>query len=543
LGDPEYTLLDGIVAKARADGDTNWASVDSVIEHTAPIQPGNSGGPLIDENGQVVGINYAGGDLGGTGTSQFFAIGGDLALPTVEILKNGDYLSLGVNGQAVVDDSIGLAGIFVSSVDTNSPAGTLGLQPGDIIEDLEGLPMATDGTMKDYCDVLQSHAPTDKLRVDVLRFDENLSLRGEFNGRPLSPVESIVDQLPGEESTPQVAAGSAYTDYMTVTDDTGRIQVSVPTDWDDLDPTPNTADDGSFVAPELVAAPDVDGFLSTFDVPGVDIVAWDPDPTLTLADWMNGENGAMSLDSLCDPAGIEDYDDGYFTGLIGYWTGCGGTDTEIVAIASAPPDDSLVVTVLAQLLTQADFDALDHIIASFTAIAGGTTTTAPTTDAGTGYTDYVTITDDTGRLTIDVPVEWEAVTTVPATDVEGNFVAPYIAAAPDLEDLFGTYDTPGVEFMAFEPDPGLTLTDWLDMVISDTGVASSCIADDVEPYDDGVYTGLTQRWTDCAGTPTQYVIIVAEPGDGSVITVLGVQLVTPADQDALDRIIASFTAN
>ncbi|HEC09048.1 MAG TPA: serine protease, partial [Acidimicrobiales bacterium] len=35
LGDPEYTLLDGIVAKARADGDTNWASVDSVIEHTA----------------------------------------------------------------------------------------------------------------------------------------------------------------------------------------------------------------------------------------------------------------------------------------------------------------------------------------------------------------------------------------------------------------------------------------------------------------------------------------------------------------------------
>lgn len=75
LGDPEFTMTNGIISKAEASGDTNWASVDSVVEHDANIQPGNSGGPLVDaETGQVVAVNYAGGDVGGTGTSQFFAI-------------------------------------------------------------------------------------------------------------------------------------------------------------------------------------------------------------------------------------------------------------------------------------------------------------------------------------------------------------------------------------------------------------------------------------------------------------------------------------
>ena len=61
LGDPEFTLTKGIVAKAEADGETNWASVDHVVEHDANIQPGNSGGPLVTGEGQVVGVNYAGG--------------------------------------------------------------------------------------------------------------------------------------------------------------------------------------------------------------------------------------------------------------------------------------------------------------------------------------------------------------------------------------------------------------------------------------------------------------------------------------------------
>ena len=57
LGDPEFTLTRGIVAKAEAGGDlTGTSSIDHTIEHDANIQPGNSGGPLVDAEGKVVAV-------------------------------------------------------------------------------------------------------------------------------------------------------------------------------------------------------------------------------------------------------------------------------------------------------------------------------------------------------------------------------------------------------------------------------------------------------------------------------------------------------
>ena len=74
LGDPEFTLTRGIVAKAKAGGDlTGTSSIDHTVEHDANIQPGNSGGPLVDAEGKVVAVNYAGGGQATT-TAQFYAI-------------------------------------------------------------------------------------------------------------------------------------------------------------------------------------------------------------------------------------------------------------------------------------------------------------------------------------------------------------------------------------------------------------------------------------------------------------------------------------
>ena len=60
LGEPEYTLTKGIIAKEQAGGETSWASLDHVIMHDATINPGNSGGPLLSENGEVVGCELPG---------------------------------------------------------------------------------------------------------------------------------------------------------------------------------------------------------------------------------------------------------------------------------------------------------------------------------------------------------------------------------------------------------------------------------------------------------------------------------------------------
>ncbi|MFN5604979.1 MAG: trypsin-like peptidase domain-containing protein, partial [Actinomycetes bacterium] len=105
--------------KAEADGETEWASFDFSIEHDATTEPGNSGGPVITEDGRVVGVHYAGGDLYGNGVIRRFAIPAELAIDVVEVLSQGqDQDSIGINGTAVADED--LAGIWVSGVRAGS---------------------------------------------------------------------------------------------------------------------------------------------------------------------------------------------------------------------------------------------------------------------------------------------------------------------------------------------------------------------------------------------------------------------------------------
>ena len=187
LGDPQFTLTRGIVSKSRTSGETNWASVDAVIEHDATINPGNSGGPLVTTDGKVVGINYA----GSRGTSQFFAISRDEALKVIDQLRTGqDINSIGVNGTAVLSGDGTLSGIWVASVKSGSPASNAGIRGGDVITRLEGLVLATDGTMADYCDVLRTHLPGDVLSIEVLRFDTGEMLEGKLNSYRLEPKAS-----------------------------------------------------------------------------------------------------------------------------------------------------------------------------------------------------------------------------------------------------------------------------------------------------------------------------------------------------------------
>ena len=175
LGDHEYTLLDGIVSKENADGETNWASVDKVIEHTTDILPGNSGGPLVTDQGRVVGVNYAGDDQG-----QTYAIGYDEARQVIPKLQAGeDVASIGINGSALLTEEG--SGIWVYSVASGSPADLVGIRGGDIVSEIEGLIPATDGTMSDYCDVLRSHDPGSAIQIEVWRESDLAYMEGTLN--------------------------------------------------------------------------------------------------------------------------------------------------------------------------------------------------------------------------------------------------------------------------------------------------------------------------------------------------------------------------
>jgi S1-C subfamily serine protease len=183
LGEPQFSLTKGIVSKTDAPGQTSWSSLDTVLGHDATINPGNSGGPLVTQDGQVVGVNYS----SRASANQYFAIPAAIAMSVFEQLKQGqDFESIGINGSAVASQDGSLTGIWVASVKSGSPADKARIQAGDIIYQLEGIVLGTDGTMKDYCDILRSHKPSDTLSLQVIRFGTGELLEGQLNGRELA---------------------------------------------------------------------------------------------------------------------------------------------------------------------------------------------------------------------------------------------------------------------------------------------------------------------------------------------------------------------
>ena len=355
LGDPEYTLTRGIIAKAKTQIADYIVAVDSAIEHDANLQPGNSGGPLVDVNGRLVGVNFYA--PAPTNTSQFFAIEETLAQRVIDHLRDGDFESLGINGIAVLDEESGLSGIWVRGTAPGSPASDAGILAGDIVTSMNGLPIATDGTVQDYCDVIRT-AGDHPISVEVLRFDTQEVLEGEINGtKPLEQVVSFAEEVAGEAGTTG-GSGTAYSGTQTLVDDTGLLTVDVPIEWSDVLTTP--LDDGT---PLLAASTSLDAFLGgQFDVPGMFFTSTGPiaeDQIAATTDQF-GPAGGCEVDE-----GLFDYDDGFFVGQYHVWSSCGGVGAvDVVIVANSVHGDASAV-IGAQLLTDADFDALDTIMATF----------------------------------------------------------------------------------------------------------------------------------------------------------------------------------
>jgi len=358
LGDPEYTLTKGIVSKAHADGETSWASVDGVIEHDARIRGGNSGGPLVTTDGKVVGVNYAGIDE----TDQNFAIRGTEAAEVVETMRAGsDFESIGINGQAVVAEDGSLSGIWVASVKSGSPADKTGIQGGDILTTMEGLVLATDGTMADYCDILRTRSASDTMTVEVLRFDSSEYLEGQLNGRTLETSYSFANAL--GDTVEDTSTGS-YDEYMLVTDDYGAIQVSIPSIWSDVDGSP-WMDGGDIIGAGITAAASVDNFNAYYDEPGVFFGATDDIAQLggyiqLLDVYRDGFMGD------CKYEGRQDYEDSAFKGAYDLFTNCADSQNTLVVLSAKPHSStSMLVIVITQLMTDADVTAFEEILATF----------------------------------------------------------------------------------------------------------------------------------------------------------------------------------
>ena len=223
-------------------------------------------------------------------------------------------MSLGINGQAVVSDEDGVYGVWVSSIDSGSPADLTGIKPGDIVTSLEGLILGTDGTMADYCDILRTNGPDEVLSVEVLRYSTEEYFEGGINESPLELSFSFRQELGDDVAQ---GTGDEYLEYVQVTDDTGVIFVDVPAAWSDLNGAPREE-----FGPSIVAATSVEGYFTTWDVPGVEVAA-----TRNFDGSEMNEAIDLLIEGLdCTLADRQPYEDVLYTGLYQVLDLCGGTE-------------------------------------------------------------------------------------------------------------------------------------------------------------------------------------------------------------------------
>jgi serine protease Do len=353
LGDPEFTLTKGIVSKADTASEDSWASLDHVIEHDARIRGGNSGGPLVDTSGRVVGVNYAGiNEL-----DYNFAISRDQVLPVLSDLADGkSVLSLGINAQAMPADENGdPVGIWVASVKAGGPADEAGIEPGDLLTDMAGIALGSDGTLEDYCKVIETQGAEATIDVSVYRASTDEILEGQFNGRALDVTGSG-----GNASGGSGTVGS----FSTFTDESGSVNVEVPDTWSDRDGTSYTDSDG-MTWYDASASTDLSAFYSdTWGTSGASVSASPEhvgdDPAAYISERI------ATLESSCTLDDTDVYDDGYYLGSYASFTDCGGSGTSFYVVGALDYGQTHFIKVQVQMTNELDRTAvLDRILSSF----------------------------------------------------------------------------------------------------------------------------------------------------------------------------------
>ncbi len=178
----DRTATSGIVSGlAREIQAPNGFSIDKVIQTDAPINPGNSGGPLLNASGQVIGVNSqiatAGGGNGSVGIG--FAVPSNTVRDVLPDLAKGtapQHAYLGLSTSPAQN-----GGAQVGQTTAGGPAEKAGIQPGDVVTEVDG------DTVRDPADVAQAiddNKPGDRVEVKVRRGGSEQTIEVTLGERP-----------------------------------------------------------------------------------------------------------------------------------------------------------------------------------------------------------------------------------------------------------------------------------------------------------------------------------------------------------------------
>ena len=181
IGSPfglEGTLTAGIVsALGREMPSPNGFTIENAVQTDAALNHGNSGGPVLDTSGRVVGVAAQIRSESGGSDGIGYAIPGDTAQRVArELIRDGsvEHAYLGVS----LPDS---GGASFREVRPATPAARAGLQGGDEVVEVDGEPIESGDELRD---VIDSHKPGDKITLTIERDGQERTVEVTLGERP-----------------------------------------------------------------------------------------------------------------------------------------------------------------------------------------------------------------------------------------------------------------------------------------------------------------------------------------------------------------------
>ncbi len=178
------TVTKGIVSALGRTLDTGTVTMTGLLQTDASISSGNSGGPLVNALGKVVGINTAVATSTNTTSAENigFAIPINSVMPVVQRLKSGGSAAAkGYLGVRTTDPTDGSRGTLIVGVESGSPADKAGIKTGDLIVSVGGA--TVDGAAA-LAAAVKAHVPGDKIEIIISRNGQEMTVTATLATAP-----------------------------------------------------------------------------------------------------------------------------------------------------------------------------------------------------------------------------------------------------------------------------------------------------------------------------------------------------------------------
>jgi len=188
----EQTVTAGILSAKGRSGVVQDVSYEDFLQTDAAVNPGNSGGPLVDLRGQVVGINTA--IVGRAYQGISFSIPATMARRVYEELRSSGSVARGWLGVAVqpltaeLAEQFGLEstdGALVADLVAGAPAERSGIQPGDVILRVGEVDVVEP---RDLIFAVADLEPGTRIPIELLRGGERRTIEVAIGQRPVQPT-------------------------------------------------------------------------------------------------------------------------------------------------------------------------------------------------------------------------------------------------------------------------------------------------------------------------------------------------------------------